>query len=245
MTKKARGRPGRKPLRQGKVKRDAFTVRTTSELRSKMEAAAARSGRSLSQEIDHRLEMSFVAGEIVTALSADSVLADKLLEVIKIKAALSEALAPADLWATIDAQKPRWDDQLFSRTMGSVADVLIGGIYPDDLDSLQPLLDLFDRPKDDGAVPSKTGDRPRMAPSPLGQALRERLKQDLLEQRAENEAAGLPPDQVPEMYPDAGEFAAMSALVARFEHRVDELKKVQDQEEATLAELKAKSSDKR
>ncbi len=55
-----RGRP-RLPADQGK--RVPLNMRTTREVREKMEAAARRSGRSLAQEVEWRLEESLRAEE--------------------------------------------------------------------------------------------------------------------------------------------------------------------------------------
>jgi hypothetical protein len=41
------------------IKRHPLSLRTTQELRTKMEAAVAISGRSLAQEVEFRLEQSF------------------------------------------------------------------------------------------------------------------------------------------------------------------------------------------
>jgi TraY domain len=43
----------------GKGKRYPLNMRTTKELRERLERAANKSGRSLVQEVEHRLEMSF------------------------------------------------------------------------------------------------------------------------------------------------------------------------------------------
>jgi hypothetical protein len=42
--------------------------RTTSEIRARLEAAANESGRSLTQEIEHRLEASFLMGDLRTVI---------------------------------------------------------------------------------------------------------------------------------------------------------------------------------
>jgi predicted HicB family RNase H-like nuclease len=51
---------GRKPLPEGEGKRAPLSMRTTQSLRVKLELAAAQSGRSLAQEVEHRLEQSFI-----------------------------------------------------------------------------------------------------------------------------------------------------------------------------------------
>lgn len=59
MTKvrKRGGRPRLAPIRDGE--KVTFSVRVTPDLRAKLDAAAARGGRSLTQEAEHRLELSF------------------------------------------------------------------------------------------------------------------------------------------------------------------------------------------
>lgn len=47
-------------------KRETFTFRVRSELRNKMEEAASLNGRSLSEEIEFRLEMSFMFENIAS-----------------------------------------------------------------------------------------------------------------------------------------------------------------------------------
>jgi hypothetical protein len=51
-------------------KRFPLSLRTTKQLREKLEAAAADSGRSLAQEIELRLEMSFDRQAVEEALKA-------------------------------------------------------------------------------------------------------------------------------------------------------------------------------
>jgi hypothetical protein len=52
-------RAGRPALPAGEGKRHALGIRTTAGLKAQIEAAAHTSGRSLAQEIEHRLEQSF------------------------------------------------------------------------------------------------------------------------------------------------------------------------------------------
>lgn len=56
MATKGRGRPI-KPAVEGE--RTALSLRVSSTIKSKLEAAAAEAGRSLSQEAESRLESSF------------------------------------------------------------------------------------------------------------------------------------------------------------------------------------------
>ncbi len=52
--------PVRAKLPPGKGKRVPLNMRTTREIRGDLEKAAANSGRSLAQEVEHRLERSFI-----------------------------------------------------------------------------------------------------------------------------------------------------------------------------------------
>jgi hypothetical protein len=61
----AKHRPGRPPLKPGDRKNFNFTFRSRGELRNQLEAAAARSSRSVSEEIEHRLDRSFHTQELL------------------------------------------------------------------------------------------------------------------------------------------------------------------------------------
>ncbi|OJY41084.1 MAG: hypothetical protein BGP08_04540 [Rhizobiales bacterium 64-17] len=53
-------------------RRYPLNLRTTAEIREKMRAAAAQSGRSLVQELEHRIENSFERDEVFTLLLGGS-----------------------------------------------------------------------------------------------------------------------------------------------------------------------------
>jgi hypothetical protein len=57
MGARKRGRP---PLPPGQGKRASFTTRLRAALRDRLKEAAANEGRSLSEEIEFRLELSFL-----------------------------------------------------------------------------------------------------------------------------------------------------------------------------------------
>jgi len=59
---KPRGRPAKAPMER---KRRNLTMRVRDALRDSLGAAAAASGRSLSEEAEFRLEQSFMADDIV------------------------------------------------------------------------------------------------------------------------------------------------------------------------------------
>ncbi len=56
--KTAPKRRGRPPLPPGKGKRASFTTRMTPRLKETLEGSAKANGRSLSEEIEHRLQLS-------------------------------------------------------------------------------------------------------------------------------------------------------------------------------------------
>ena len=58
-TTKTKPRRGRPPIKSGKPKRASFNTRLRDETKRGLEAAAEASGRSLSEEIEFRLEQSF------------------------------------------------------------------------------------------------------------------------------------------------------------------------------------------
>jgi hypothetical protein len=55
--------------RKGQGKRFPLNMRTTKEIREKLERAAAQSGRSLVQEVEHRLQKSFDHEETSASVS--------------------------------------------------------------------------------------------------------------------------------------------------------------------------------
>ena len=61
MEKRKPGRPTETP---GDAKRHPLNMRTTKALRDSLEEAAADSGRSLAQEVEYRLERSFLMDDV-------------------------------------------------------------------------------------------------------------------------------------------------------------------------------------
>lgn len=53
----------------GTGKKLPMNMRTTAELRGKIERAAGQSGRSLVQEVEHRVERSFYNDDVVAAMT--------------------------------------------------------------------------------------------------------------------------------------------------------------------------------
>jgi hypothetical protein len=63
-------RVGRPPKYAGEGKRVTHTMRVRAATREKLKAAAAESGRSMSEEIEYRVEKSFWEEDLVTRLRA-------------------------------------------------------------------------------------------------------------------------------------------------------------------------------
>jgi uncharacterized protein (DUF1778 family) len=61
---------GRPPKYAGEGKRVTHTMRVRAATREKLKAAAAESGRSMSEEIEYRVEKSFWEEDLVTRLLA-------------------------------------------------------------------------------------------------------------------------------------------------------------------------------
>lgn len=59
MAKAITGKRGRRPLPPGMAKKIPLNMRTTQKIRDKLEWAAEQSGRSLTHEVEYRLEQSF------------------------------------------------------------------------------------------------------------------------------------------------------------------------------------------
>jgi len=83
--RKKRKKPGPQPLPPGEGKRVPLNMRTTKEVRQKLEEAAAASGRSLTQEVENRIERSFSQGDSIYALAQDPLMALKILDLLHLK----------------------------------------------------------------------------------------------------------------------------------------------------------------
>ena len=87
----------RKAVTGGTGKRVALNMKTTEDVRARLEEAAAASGRSLTAEVEHRLEMSFDEDAIrdrIDALQQSLLSATSPLN--KIKSGLDESRATLD-----------------------------------------------------------------------------------------------------------------------------------------------------
>lgn len=67
-----------KKLPEGEGKRVPLNMRTTREIRDRLEQAAEQSGRSLAQEVEERLGQSFIQNDLISAMSGGERLATLL-----------------------------------------------------------------------------------------------------------------------------------------------------------------------
>src|SRR4051812_43730635 len=136
----------RKAVEGGAGKRVPLNMKTTEEIRAKLEEAAAASGRSLTAEVEYRLEQSFVQKELFDMVITQLRMAfDKEDE---IRAALEKATARmAELQAasgvvseeSVERAVTRALERFFAQRAtqtvgepfeGTVTDLIIGGAEP-------------------------------------------------------------------------------------------------------------------
>ena len=89
--------PVRAKLPPGTGKRVPLNMRTTRELRGNLEKAAANSGRSLAQEVEHRLERSFTE-EANLQWAYKQIIGDEALHRAIMTASLFARSSPEDPW---------------------------------------------------------------------------------------------------------------------------------------------------
>ena len=76
---------GRPPLPEGEGKRYPLSMRTTKALRSRLEAARIDSGRSLAQEVEHRLDDSFRAEKYLAIICGGGETAKLFKQIINVR----------------------------------------------------------------------------------------------------------------------------------------------------------------
>lgn len=96
--------PARAKLPPGKGKRVPLNMRATRELRKALEKAAANSGRSLAQEVEHRLERSFSEENYLSLLYDDPHMAGLVREFTDVKR-LIEAHLEKSVWEDLESHE--------------------------------------------------------------------------------------------------------------------------------------------
>lgn len=100
----AKRKPGRPKLPKGEGKKTPLNMRTTQQLRARLERAAAESGRSLVHEVEHRLERTFITEDFLGALGADEKAGALLRDFLDAKT-LIEGHREASIWTDFEANE--------------------------------------------------------------------------------------------------------------------------------------------
>jgi predicted DNA-binding protein len=124
-----RGRP-RLPAEEGK--RYPIAIRTTKELKERLERASKASGRSLAQELEFRLERSFEVQDIADAVCPVIARISDQISDLGLFVTLADALRAAGSGATV-ADALRGGTLADALRGGTLADALRGGPLADAL----------------------------------------------------------------------------------------------------------------
>ncbi len=95
--KPSKPRMGRPPLPPGTRRGASMGFRPTPEIREKLEEASKANGRSMSQEVEHRLERSFIE-EANLEWAYKHIIGDEALHRAIMAAALFTRTSPEDPW---------------------------------------------------------------------------------------------------------------------------------------------------
>ncbi len=188
MVKQARKR-GPKPLPKDEVKRVPLNMRTTPALRKKLEDERERSGRSLVQEVEYRMERSFLLDDFLSFLADDPATKSFIRDVLTaIK--VTEGEYEKSVWSDLEAH---------STASTSIAS-LLKSRAPEMSDRLRKRIDAqTSKAKKEREAWSahaqkvsafKAGPQPIPAPSPLDEAelLGEAVASVLLEESRKTKA---------------------------------------------------------
>ena len=139
---------GPKPLPPDQGKRVPLNMRTTKELREKMEAAAVASGRSIAQEVEHRLEQSFQGMNLLQSFLSDPEYLGRVLRLLKAKSVLDAVYNAAidDKHTTPPKRFPsQWHGPLYEKAMAVLAANLVGEAwYDSDVNVFRDMADKLD-----------------------------------------------------------------------------------------------------
>jgi hypothetical protein len=110
------GRRGRPPLTAGEPKRASFNTRLRIDLKNRLVAAASDAGRSLSEEIEFRLERSFDRERTLAEHIADTLGGPRMAALFRSFAGQAMMLGGGDLWLdndhTFDLVRSAWEQTL-------------------------------------------------------------------------------------------------------------------------------------
>lgn len=107
---------GRKPLPPGEGKRLPVSFRTTRELRDRLDKACDVSGRSLAQEVEHRMDQSFLVDDSFQFLASTDAKAAAVFRTALHAKAMIEELMGSSVWEDLEAHSA------FSVAMAEILD---------------------------------------------------------------------------------------------------------------------------
>ena len=96
--------PARAKLPRGEGKRVPLNMRTTQEVRGRLEKSAADSGRSLVQEVEYRIERSYLAEDHLSIIFDDSRTAGFVREILDAKR-LIESHQGKSVWEDFESHE--------------------------------------------------------------------------------------------------------------------------------------------
>ena len=163
--------PARAKLPPGKGKRVPLNMRTTQEVRDRLEKNAADSGRSLVQEVEYQLDRAFLVQDHLAFISGDHRTADFVRTLVEVQ----------KLIETYQGQSV-WDDFESHEAMKSALEGLLAQRVPKPSTKFQKRLASYERYKEKKLKPwlergggypfnnPDAGPRPVLKPSPKEQA---------------------------------------------------------------------------
>lgn len=169
-TKKASTR-GRPPLDPGRRKRNNVTIRLRDELKSAVQEAGSEEGRSLSEEIEYRLERSILVEDHLAVIAGDPATAAFVREMLEVKRLIET-----------DQGKSVWDEFECHEAMKTALNSLLKQHAPKPSRSFEKKLADYERYKEKTLKPwfdrgggglfsnPDAGPMPDLEPSPLDEA---------------------------------------------------------------------------
>ncbi len=147
-----------------------LNMRTTQEIRERLEKAAADSGRSLVQEVETRLERSFLVEDHLTFVSGDPKTATFVREMLEAKRLIE-----------VHQDKSAWDDFECHEAMKTALNRLLAQQAPKPSQNLEKRRATYERYKEKTLKPWRdrggdetfnpdVGSKPTLKPSPDDQA---------------------------------------------------------------------------
>lgn len=125
---------------EGEGRRVPVMTRTTPEMRERLESAASASGRSLGQEVEYRLELSFLEKDLV----------ERVIGAEHTAAFVRDVVTAASLIETYAER--RWNEDRYTRTQvaAAIARLMASHLFDDHPEAIKALQDLASLPDGPG-----------------------------------------------------------------------------------------------